>query len=329
MKKRAISVIVPVYNSIKYLSECLDSILSQTFNDFELILVDDGSSDGSEKLCDEYTQKYPETIITIHQKNGGISSARNSGIDLAKGDFIAFVDSDDVLDNEYLEILHDNIQDKCCDLSICDYDFFYSGDYPDNEHFSEHSFPITGNNLSPEELWNVIHKKGGVRYVVVWNKLYRRSIWEELRFPIGRINEDEFVLSKVFFSCRRISCTDRVLYHYRQHNESIMGQFRFLLSIKNFDALDAMRETVTNLDNIGKYNMNRSSVKRYAYVLANVRDIMILQNITEPSCISAWNKSKRDYERCLGMVIRTKSLKTLILFVFARVFPRWYIKRMS
>lgn len=115
-----VSIIVPVYNVLEYLPECIESLLSQSYKNYEIILVNDGSNDGSGNLCDEYTQNY-ENIFVLHKENGGISSARNAGLDLATGDYIAFVDSDDFVSSDYLKVMVDLIEKYDCDLVCCDY----------------------------------------------------------------------------------------------------------------------------------------------------------------------------------------------------------------
>ncbi|MCL1946740.1 MAG: glycosyltransferase [Chitinivibrionia bacterium] len=113
-----ISVIIPVYNAEKYLEKCIDSVLLQTFTDFECILIDDGSPDNSGKICDGYAKK-DERIKVVHQENGGVSCARNAGLDIAQGEWITFIDSDDWVDENYLELMYNNAINKTCDLSIC------------------------------------------------------------------------------------------------------------------------------------------------------------------------------------------------------------------
>jgi len=113
-----ISVIVPVYNVEKYLAKCIDSILAQTFTDFECILINDGSPDNSPAICDEYAKK-DERMKVIHKENGGVSSARNTGLDIAQGEWITFADSDDWVDENYLELMYSNAIKNNCDLSIC------------------------------------------------------------------------------------------------------------------------------------------------------------------------------------------------------------------
>lgn len=175
MEKDLISVIVPVYNMEEYIKQCLDSILNQTYTNLEIIVVDDGSNDGSEKICDDYKNK-DSRITVIHQKNSGVSVARNVGLDFCKGKFISFVDPDDYVEPQYIEYLYNSLIENCVDISLCDYNYV------------DKNSKITGN-----EKWDnidIIHGKELLKEnrklinSVVWNKLYSRDIWKNLRFPV-------------------------------------------------------------------------------------------------------------------------------------------------
>ena len=183
-----ISVIVPVYKVEKYLHECVDSILTQTFPDFELILVDDGSPDNCGKICDEYAEK-DSRVRVIHQENQGLSGARNSGMDVARGEYIAFVDSDDRVDIRYLELLLAAVKDGA-DVAVCRHKEFTDGD----------SLPDWEGNASIQSYGAVeslvLLYDGSPRMPVnAWCKLFRRGRINDTRFPVGRLHEDPFVFS--------------------------------------------------------------------------------------------------------------------------------------
>lgn len=216
---RTISIIVPVYNMDGYLDRCLGSIVRQTFTDFEVLLVDDGSTDGSERRCDEWEQNDPR-IRVIHKENGGLSDARNVGLDAAKGDFIAFVDSDDYLAKDMLEKLYAAVTKQNAEMGICG--FLYVDEkgksIPDrNERMPIQDEVITGT----EAIQKTLQKKGWY-YATPWNKLYRKELFSELRFPKGKIHEDDFVAHLLLGSCRCIACIHDIGYYYVQRADSII-----------------------------------------------------------------------------------------------------------
>lgn len=217
VKKDYISVIIPVYNVYRYLETCIDSILNQTYNKLEIILVDDGSTDGSEKVCDEYAKK-DNRVIVIHQKNGGISSARNAGLDIAVGEFITFVDSDDYLEDYTYETLHKLIIDTDADMA-----------YGNIQLVDENNKLIEKQHIDFEGETAIIYERRFWEYccttsgaTVVWSKVYKRKIWENIRYPIGRIHEDEAMTSLILRQCNYIACTQKICYNYRMRTNSTM-----------------------------------------------------------------------------------------------------------
>jgi len=227
-----ISVIVPVYKVEKYLHKCIDSILSQTFTDFELILIDDGSPDKCGEICDEYAKK-DSRIHVIHQKNGGLSAARNAGIDWADtnsdSEWITFIDSDDWVHCEYLKQLYETAIFQLVDVCACNYSKFPDGKEPKERHTNEI------NLLAPEEIW--CQKR--VTMVIACGKIYRKKLWENIRYPLGRISEDEFTTHIILFGCKKIASIESTLYFYRQTPGSIM---RAKWSPRMLDRIDALKE---------------------------------------------------------------------------------------
>ncbi len=222
MEKELISVIVPVYNTAKYLRRCVDSILSQTYENLEIILVDDGSTDGeSGKICDEYAKK-DSRVGVIHKDNGGLSSARNAGLDVIKGNYISFIDSDDHIAETYLRELYDRMKEENSDIVIsgytaCDEDGKILGTYGSgtNELIDQKGFWD----------WVILENREDTLYgaVVAWSKLYRAWIFKDIRFHVT-LHEDEAILYDVISSCKSISVTDGVGYYYLQRPDSIMNK---------------------------------------------------------------------------------------------------------
>ena len=232
MKNGLISIIVPVYKVEKYLCKCVDSILSQTYKNIEVILVDDGSPDLCGKICDSYLKK-DNRVKVIHKSNGGLSSARNAGIEIAKGEYIGFVDADDYIDSRMYEILHSAITKESADMAVCELvmvDEF--GKYIE-EKKELHNDIITGN-----EKYNIMFLKW--HFIVAWNKLYSRHIFDNLKYEVGKIHEDEFIIHKILGKCKRIVTVQDELYYYVQRNDSIMGQGREAISIKSCNYIEAL-----------------------------------------------------------------------------------------
>lgn len=214
-----ISVIVPVYKVEKYVNKCVDSILDQSFRDFDLILVDDGSPDSCPQICDYYASQ-DDRITVIHKTNGGLSDARNAGIDWAMehsdSEWLAFVDSDDYLHPDYLNTLYQTAQNLGADLVICD---FVRVNDEEEVIEEEHKFY----NLvteDKEELFRILNECW--RIDVAWDKLYNKQIFSELRFPYGKIHEDEFVIHKVLWESNKTAILDHAIYNYRIREHSIM-----------------------------------------------------------------------------------------------------------
>ena len=223
MAQDLVSIIVPVYNVERYLSFCMESLLSQTYDNIEIILVDDGATDSSPDLCDRYAAE-DKRVLVVHKPNGGLSSARNAGLDVAKGAYIAFVDSDDYVDPRFIEVLHNAIASSDADMSVC------AIGVVDESHRNLATFELEPGVMSQEDFWGRYFVKGSSAVpeganaaVVAWNKLYSRSIFSTLRYAEKRLYEDEYILCDVVSRCERIVATPDVLYFYLQRTGSIMG----------------------------------------------------------------------------------------------------------
>lgn len=217
-----ISVIVPVYNVQQYLEKCVRSLIEQTYKEIEIILVDDGSTDRSGVLCDEMAEM-DERICVIHKKNGGLSSARNTGIDYAKGEYLYFVDSDDYIAKDTLKKLYDKIKQEKADLALCGIAYI-----DENGHTIKEILPYMtdGEVWNEEQFWKnrYIMGTGNICYAVAWNKLYRRTLFQNERYDVGKLHEDEYICHRIISQCSRIAIVNEVLYYYLQRDNSIMGQ---------------------------------------------------------------------------------------------------------
>ncbi len=220
-----ISIIVPAYNVEAYLPSFIDSVLSSTCRDFELILVDDGSTDRTGSICDEWAAK-DDRIIVIHQENTGISGARNNGLNRASGDFIALVDADDLVHPLMFETLLNAIQRE-------DYDFaMVLGKSVDEDKIPACNNDFVGiasgyitafKSISQNEMMRGLYAQGSYQYKVVWNKLYRKSLIEDMRFK-ALASEDFEWSNRVFLKARKAVLVEKELYFYVQHPSSVMHQ---------------------------------------------------------------------------------------------------------
>lgn len=226
-----ISIIVPVYNVERYLPECLDSLLGQTYRELEIILVDDGSGDASGRICDAYGER-DSRIRVIHQQNQGLSKARNHGLDIATGAYIAFVDSDDYVAEDMMEKMLSALRGAEADMVLCN---FKQVDEAGN--IFQKPTSIRNEVVKPRALLNRLSEERGWTYVVVWNRLYRKKVWEALRFPEDRIHEDEWVALSVYLACEKIALISDAYYYYRVNRNSIMAQSQ---NIAHLDGLEAV-----------------------------------------------------------------------------------------
>ena len=241
--KETISIIVPIYNVESYLERCLQSLVGQTYSDIEIILVDDGSTDSCPQICDKWAEN-DERIKVIHKENGGLSDARNAGIAVATGDYIAFVDSDDWVELDYYEVLIQKLIENDADIIEC-------GVYLVNE-MGELLTQRSAKNeilvLNRVEALQKLVMEDGV-YQTVWNKLYKRGVIQNILFEVGKYHEDEFWTYQVLDRMERMVIISSPKYYYMQRSSSIMGE-RY--SIKRLDGLEARMERMQFLQKYDK-----------------------------------------------------------------------------
>lgn len=237
-----ISVIIPVYNVEKYLRRCIDSVLTQTFKDFELLLIDDGSPDSCGLICDEYAE-CDERVKVIHTTNMGVSAARNTGIEwaIANSDskWLAFIDSDDWIHPQYLEILLDAAIKNNTDISVCGY-VETEGDTPD---ISQDKFV--------SKVWAVdeFFMERKINAIVVWAKLCSKESFSTVRYPIGKRYEDEFTLHKILFQYEKIAVVDAELYYYYTNPKSFMNSTWSSNRLQGIEAYEERIEYFKKLNN--------------------------------------------------------------------------------
>lgn len=221
MQNPLVSIIVPIYNVEPYLRRCLDSIVNQSYTNLEIILVDDGSPDGCPKICDEYANK-DNRIVVIHKENGGLSSARNSGLDICKGEYISFIDSDDWVSPKYIDILLKNLLDNKADLAIANYTKTskpYILEAPEKKR-------IIPEILQPIQAVKKLWSTDAIAFGTAWAKLAKISLYQNIRFPEGLIHEDDYTSYKLLYTSSRTVFLRISLYYYFQRNDSIMGSIK-------------------------------------------------------------------------------------------------------
>ena len=240
-KEPLISVIIPVFNVVPYLREALNSVVNQTYKNLQILVIDDGSTDGSSQICDEY--KKDSRITVIHQKNGGLSNARNTGLDRAAGQYIAFLDPDDAFHPSFIEKLLPAIDNA--DIALCRYSvqktdgrLSYDGEKKVLRGLITETRAKEGTYVREDSLRMLVN--GTINWSV-WNKLYRADLWSSIRFPDGHNFEDIDTMFRIIDICKTVTVIDRVLYYYRKRPGSITQT----VSRKN---MDDRRRAVLNLE---------------------------------------------------------------------------------
>ncbi len=280
-----ISVIVPVYNAEKYIHRCVDSILGQTYADFELILVDDGSPDNCGAICDEYAAK-DSRVVVIHQQNGGLSAARNAGIDWAfahsDSQWLSFIDSDDWVHPEYLQRLLDAALEHDVSVSICGY--------------AETSGPnptIDPAALAPT-LWNVedFYIQHNLNATIACGKLYHKESFREIRYPVGKLHEDEFITYKILFQLPSVAVIQAPLYAYYSNPMGIIGS---RASIFRDDKYVAVEEQIQFLYDHGFMGACRSQIRLYMCLVCDKLDKFAAKIEESPSFYKIIKTKKRQF----------------------------------
>ncbi len=262
MMKELISVIVPVYNVEKYLDNCVQSILRQSYTNLEIILIDDGSTDKSSQLCDEYSQK-DKRIKVIHKKNGGQSDARNVGITVATGKYIAFVDSDDYIDEQFLEQLYLAIKKNKSDISMCKYKKTYKLNEKNKKIYNKCII------YSPEEaLRELLLFQNADNYI--WNKLYKKELFFKLSFKVGKKMEDLGIIYLIFSKAKKIVSIDYEGYFYVQREGSTMWQVNSQLIL---DTMEMVNERFDYINKKFPQLVDEANINRLVFIKYYFEDI--------------------------------------------------------
>ena len=233
-----VSIVIPVYNVEKYIDTCIKSVVSQTYSDIEIILVDDGSTDSSGAICDRY--KSEDSRITVyHTENGGLSAARNYGIDRANGEYLTVVDSDDFVALDFIEYLYKILMDSKSDIAICDYSFV---DEDCREYISQEVKEYTKTWHSEDALKRMLYQQEFTNSA--WAKLYKISLFENIRYPYGKLFEDMGTTYKLIMKAKKVAFGSSKKYLYRQRADSIMFS---VFDLRKLDCVELAEEMVEEI----------------------------------------------------------------------------------
>lgn len=258
-----LSIIIPVFNVEKYLEECINSVLQQTFSNFEIILVDDGSTDSSGNICDLYSRK-DRRIQVIHKENGGLSSARNAGLRIAKGKYVGFIDSDDWISETMYQHLYEEAEKTAADIASCRYQ-----EVDRRPKLDKNIYHKTEIREKQEVLKAFFLRKISES---VCDKIFRKELWEEIRFPEGEINEDTITLFYILLKSHKLIYFDSPEYYYRKRQGSITksGYSKRFLAVDKH--LEKMEKTISEeLPEMKKYLNYFLSVHYYCLLISILR----------------------------------------------------------
>lgn len=273
--KSKVSIVVPIYNVEKYIDECIISLIHQTYSNIEIILVDDGSPDKSGDICDRWAKR-DNRIKVIHKKNGGLSDARNAGIKKSTGDFLAFVDGDDWLSINFIEKMVENIIKYKADMAVCK----FARIFPDGNVNLNSRAPHKVEVLNKKEFFIKLTEDGEITNHI-WRKVYKKDVFKDLEFPVGKNFEDIYLMPKLVENCNRIVNLPDVGYYYRQNDEGIVKN----ITLKNIaDHLDA------NIKEDNAIIEQEPKIKEYVQTWHVMKDFGLLEDL---KCVRD-NKSKID-----------------------------------
>ena len=313
-----ISVIIPVYNCEKYIETCVDSVLNQTFTDFEIILVDDGSPDDSGKLCDQLSEKNNK-IVVLHQKNQGQAAARNNGVKIARGEWLHFVDSDDLIHPQMLERLYNAVIENNVNLAMCS--AVQDEKLPDDFYADKN---VEFKNLEMNED-NFLHLCRDLKYFywVVWGKLIHKSIYEKHPLTEGRIYEDNAIVCKWLYEAKKIALTNAPMYFYYTNNS---GTTKKAFTKKQLDVLWAFKEQIDFFYSLGYKKMTEHLATYYFEISANMQYSAKTENAKE--LVPIIREKEKEITALYSPFIKLDARK--LLYYYERTNkPMFYITRLK
>ena len=298
------SIIIPIYNVEKYIRKCLDNVICQNYKNVEIILVDDGSPDDCGKICDEYSRK-DKRIKVIHKKNGGLSDARNVGLKAATGDYLIFVDSDDVISPNLCSVVNETLQKVNADIVQYGFSPFLDGNNPAIDLMQEIRIC---NIFDDDKIYeNYLIKEKISREA--WNKAYRRNLFEKIEYPKGRLAEDLATTYKLLHKAHKVVCLSNVLYHYRKRENSIMSKGSTKLY---YDAMLDHYEIYLDSKN-QKEKFQRIAYSNYFNNLMKIYAKLIIEKIDDDN---------RVQDRVKQIELQKLSIKSKIIYILYLVQKR-------
>lgn len=310
-----ISVIIPVYKVENYLKACVESVLAQTYSNYEIILVDDGSPDNCPQMCDDFVAR-DSRIRVIHKKNGGLSSARNAGIDDARGEFMAFLDSDDLWSPMFLKRLYQAISEMDADFAVCQFQQFR------NTEDIAPAAPAQTVCFSRETAFGCLFDGRNVNMVVAWNKLYRTKLFDTIRYPVGVIHEDEAVIHELIGSSVKVAWVDEAHYLYRESPNSITTS-RFTL--KRLDETLAKEKRIEYFESRGMQDLaDRTKIAYLSNLMRLYRTVQQeLEDKASAEQVCTW-LHRRFCQIANKKLLRQASCKMRLRCLLFKLFPASY-----
>lgn len=315
-----ITIVVPVYKVEKYLEKCINSILSQTYSNLEIILVDDGSPDNCGKMCDTYAKK-DNRIKVIHKENGGLSDARNAGIEIAKGKYITFIDSDDYIEEDYIEFLYNLIKENNVKVSICSHTVIYDTGRIIEKATNEHSILEAKTTIE-----RILYDEG--IDISAWAKMYETQLFADTKYPKGRLFEDSATTCKILSKCDKIAIGSVSKYNYIIRSESITNED---FSTKKMDLIISTEEIGNFI--LEKYPDLQKAVQRrvmYAYLSTLSQLANSNKKYPEQETLMKYiNKNRKEVlkDKRIPKRDRIALLVTTLGFKTYKIFWKYYCKK--
>lgn len=312
-----ISVIVPIFRVEQFLSRCVESIRNQTYKNIEILLIDDGSTDRCPEICDAYA-KQDHRIQVIHKENGGLSDARNAGIEKARGDYLCFVDSDDYVQPTMVEHMLSEAKKNDVRLVIAN---LKAVDEKGYQVFESEKSPIHNGMFTAEELLPKLYQKLGWYYIVAWNKLYHRSLFDKMRFPVGKIHEDEYIVAQIMWKARKIVCIDSEEYLYiYQRKGSIMNSRQVQSQCDWLEALFQRFEFCKKEDILSTFTAETRAV-----YFRELNNLFLKPELFSNATSEQLKKAKRQYHFMDGKTI-TERINWLLFMISPKLENRFVQK---
>ena len=300
-----VSIIVPIFNVEKYLEVCIKSIIEQPYSNLEIILINDGSSDNSGDICNKWAKK-DERIKVIHKQNVGLSEVRNIGKQYAKGEYFVFIDGDDYIAPMLVQYCYELVKQYGADMVVYEW---YRVEEEYNELYKDDLNPtiekIRGNDLLREFILN---EKG---HATICNKFYKRDIWENIDFPVGKLHEDEYVITDILLQAKNIIISNNKLYYYRKRNVSITNTFN---KKAFYDTLEAIERRCEKL----KYDEELYFMTLNLYLVQIIKIYKIEQKIGR-------KKLLKDFRKKFNISMKHLHWKTKILYVIFYIDPKVFL----